>query len=253
MFRLLKTPSYLSPKNAFDYVKLEETSEKETKIPPPKEKREGTIFFANGNQYCGELEYEEPNGYGALTVFQEGKKMGEITGTWNSGVFQSCHTFKNHTASFDVLSTVYHPKHTIIPTFCIEKTERFKFALPNQINYSNGNKYIGDTQNNLPHGKGTAYHYEAGCIYGTWVLGNLQISKCHVFYPNEDSYIGDFQHGQPHGFGTLHYGPIKSPSGSIQGYWEKGELIHCTAVQNNIYRKDILHKHYFTKGITNAN
>ncbi|MBA0855991.1 hypothetical protein Goshw_021900 [Gossypium schwendimanii] len=97
------------------------------------------------------------------------------------------------------------------PVSCIdvENVER-----PNKKVFSNGDLYVGDFKEVLPHGKGR-YTWSNGIVYeGDWEAGKMT-GKGLLLWPSGERYNGDISGGYLHGVGTL-----TSPDGSMyEGQW----------------------------------
>ncbi|MBA0614349.1 hypothetical protein Godav_014655 [Gossypium davidsonii] len=91
----------------------------------------------------------------------------------------------------------------------VETVER-----PNKKVFSNGDLYVGDFKEVLPHGKGK-YTWSNGIVYeGDWEAGKMT-GKGLLLWPSGERYNGDISGGYLHGFGTL-----TSPDGSMyEGQW----------------------------------
>ena len=86
--------------------------------------------------------------------------------------------------------------------------------------WPNGDKYVGEFQNNVPHGQGT-YTYS----YGDKYVGEFQNNGKHgqgtYTYLYGDKYAGEWQNDLRHGQGTLTF----SDGYTITGTWANGEHI----------------------------
>ncbi|KAK8563150.1 hypothetical protein V6N12_011206 [Hibiscus sabdariffa] len=80
--------------------------------------------------------------------------------------------------------------------------------------FSNGDFYVGDFKEVLPHGKGK-YTWSDGMVYeGDWEGGKMT-GKGVLLWPSGEKYNGDISGGYLHGFGTR-----TSPDGSLyEGQW----------------------------------
>jgi len=86
--------------------------------------------------------------------------------------------------------------------------------------YENGDKYIGEFKNGLPHGRGV-YHYQNGNVYrGQWFQ-----HKRHGYgtfaWTSGDTYIGEYYNHKRHGEGTY----IFADGTKQKGVWKEGKLV----------------------------
>ncbi|KAE8716916.1 Phosphatidylinositol 4-phosphate 5-kinase 8 [Hibiscus syriacus] len=96
------------------------------------------------------------------------------------------------------------------PVSCnVQNTERL-----NMKAFSNGDFYVGDIKEVLPHGKGK-YTWSDGTVYdGDWEGGKMT-GKGVILWPSGEKYNGDISGGYLHGSGML-----TSPDGSLyKGKW----------------------------------
>ncbi len=95
---------------------------------------------------------------------------------------------------------------------CMNGKGRFIFA--------NGEKYIGEFQNSLPHGRG-AYHNNDGTVYrGPFVNGKRQ-GYGTLTFSNGESYIGEFKNNMRHGEGIYTFKDGKQQKGK----WRDGTFV----------------------------
>jgi|SaaInlV_125m_DNA_1040241.scaffolds.fasta_scaffold72340_1 hypothetical protein len=79
-------------------------------------------------------------------------------------------------------------------------------SITSQINYTNGDKYIGDIEDDCPHGKGkmTFANNEIMSYDGDWINGNKHGYGSYI-YTNGAIYNGNFSNDVLDGEGTLVY------------------------------------------------
>ncbi len=86
--------------------------------------------------------------------------------------------------------------------------------------YSNGDKYIGEFKDGLPHGRGV-YHSKNGNIYN----GQWSKSKRHGYgtfkWVSGDTYIGEYANNKRHGMGTY----IFADGTEQKAEWKHGRLL----------------------------
>jgi hypothetical protein len=86
-----------------------------------------------------------------------------------------------------------------------------------KIIYSNKDIYIGDYQNNQPHGKGTMKFHTKTTYTGTFSFGKAT-GFAYIYYNNGDIYKGQCVNGLPHGFGIILY----NDGDTFTGNWVDG-------------------------------
>ena len=117
---------------------------------------------------------------------------------------------------------VVTPKVESKPVYVAPKVEN------KTIKYPNGNEYVGDSINNVPHGFGT-YYYKSGVNNGCSIVGMFTNGKINglstIHYKDGSYYIGDFKDNYKHGKGTLY-----KKDGSVEHFeYENGKLKTTTS------------------------
>ncbi|MDG1947876.1 MAG: trypsin-like peptidase domain-containing protein [Amylibacter sp.] len=187
---------------------------------------QGTYTYANGDTYEGGYKNDDRDGQGTYTYANGRKEVGE---------------FKNN--ALNGYATKYFANGTIDKQG-IFKDDEFLYAqtktLPNcpssgyfhncfgLFKYDNGDKYLGEWQNDKSHGQGT-YTWADGEKYvgewqndqkhgqGTYIystgnkyVGRYKNSKKHgqgIFtWANGDRYVGEYKNGMSNGQGTYTWG-----------------------------------------------
>ena len=111
------------------------------------------------------------------------------------------------------------------------------------ITYSNGDQYVGDMSNGVPHGKGTyiyangdkyvgefksfsfhgqgSYFFTSGNLYDGYWEDDKQNGQGTFTWANGDQYVGEFKDGNRHGQGTLTWA-----NGAVwSGLWRRGQAV----------------------------
>jgi len=187
---------------------------------------QGTYRYANGDTYEGGYKNDDRDGQGTYTYANGRKEVGE---------------FKNN--ALNGYATKYFANGTIDKQG-IFKDDEFLYAqtktLPNcpssgyfhncfgLFKYDNGDKYVGEWQNDKSHGQGT-YTWADGEKYvgewqndqkhgqGTYIystgnkyVGRYKNSKKHgqgtFTWANGDRYVGEYKNGMSNGQGTYTWG-----------------------------------------------
>ncbi|XP_022989580.1 phosphatidylinositol 4-phosphate 5-kinase 8-like isoform X1 [Cucurbita maxima] len=110
---------------------------------------------------------------------------------------------------------------------------------------SNGDVYIGNFKDGLPHGKGKYTWFEGTIYEGDWEDGKMA-GKGKIIWPSGAKYEGDISDGSLHGFGTFNYSGGSIYSGawrmnihhgigrkiytnldSYEGSWKEGKPEGC--------------------------
>ena len=109
------------------------------------------------------------------------------------------------------------------------------------INYDNGDKYVGEVSNGVPHGHGT-YFYAHGDKYIGEYKDGLQHGHGTYIYATGDKYIGEWKDDLEHGHGTYIWangakyigeykdniewnGVYYNADGTVRGTYSNGEWI----------------------------
>ncbi len=141
----------------------------------------GTITKDDGSIYTGEFLDNKFNGYGTLT-----SPDGTITeGMWEDDRFVG--ELKNQTG-------------------CVSGDCKNSYS----VLVKNGEKYIGEFKNGLPHGMGRYILADGSSYVGSVVAGKIDGYGSLTYAPSEDpkapkKYVGDIRNGKPNGYGALFY------------------------------------------------
>lgn len=93
--------------------------------------------------------------------------------------------------------------------------------------FDNGDKYIGEFQNSLPHGRGAYYNKDGSYYKGPFVEGKRQGYGAFV-WTNGEQYIGEYNNNMRHGEGTYIY---------VDGHQQKGIWRDGTFVEEIVEKK----------------
>ena len=96
------------------------------------------------------------------------------------------------------------------------------------INYDNGDKYVGEISNGVPHGQGT-YFYASGAKYIGEYKDGLQHGHGTYIWADGEKYIGEYKDGLYHGHGTYIY---------VDGYKYVGEYKDGIELDGIAYNAD---------------
>ncbi|MBR2200875.1 MAG: caspase family protein [Bacteroidales bacterium] len=161
-------------------------------------------LYEDGSRYVGMNRSNKHNGWGTLTKDDGSIYTGEFLDN-----------------KFNGFGTLTSPDGTI--TEGMWEDDRFVGELKNQIgcvsgdcknSYSvlvkNGEKYIGEFKNGLPHGMGRYILPDGSSYVGSVVAGKIDGYGTITYAPSEDpkapkKYVGDIQNGKPNGYGALLY------------------------------------------------
>ena len=161
-------------------------------------------LYEDGSKYKGYNRNNKHNGWGTLTKTDGSLYVGE---------------FKDD--QFNGFGTLHNPDGSI--TEGMWEENRFIGELKNQTgcvsgdcknSYSvlvkNGEKYIGEFKNGLPHGMGRYIHPDGSSYIGSVVAGKID-GYGTITYAKSDNpkapvkYVGDIQNGKPNGYGAMSY------------------------------------------------
>ncbi|PSS24315.1 Phosphatidylinositol 4-phosphate 5-kinase [Actinidia chinensis var. chinensis] len=130
------------------------------------------------------------------------KELGSIVKAWEATVRKSQASAKKRGNSFFPTMSVAHADDE--DTGCEDCTVKV---------LSNGDMYIGQWLDNLPHGQGK-YLWADGCMYvGEWFRGKT-MGKGRFSWPSGATYEGEFKSGYMDGFGTY-----TGVGGTYKGSW----------------------------------
>ena len=163
---------------------------------------QGTYTYANGDTYEGVYKNDDRDGQGTYTYANGRKEVGE---------------FKNN--ALNGYAITYFANGSIDKEG-IFKDNEFLYAqtktLPNcpssgyfhncfgLFKYDNGDKYLGEWQNDKSHGQGT-YTWADGDIYIGEYKNDLMDGRGTYTWSAGDKYVGEWQNDQRHGQGTYIY------------------------------------------------
>jgi len=213
---------------------------------------QGTYTWADGDKYVGEYKNNEQNGQGTYTWTNGDKYTGEFKDGMYNG--QGTYTYTNgrkvvgnwKNDKLNGYATKYFANGTIDKQG-IFKDGEFLYAqtktLPNcpssgyfhncfgLFKYDNGDKYVGEWQNDKSHGQGT-YTWANGEKYvGEWQNDQKHGQGTYI-YSNGNKYVGRFKNSKKHGQGTFtwangdrYVGEYKDGMSNGQGTytWGNGE------------------------------
>ncbi|MDB4046453.1 trypsin-like peptidase domain-containing protein, partial [Amylibacter sp.] len=214
---------------------------------------QGTYTWASGNKYVGEWQNNKKNGQGTFIWVDGDKYVGDIkNGKWNG---QGTYTFSNGKKHVGIWENNKLNGYAIkyfadgsIDQEGIFKDDEFLYAqtktLPScpssgyfhncfgLFEYDNGDKYVGEWQNDDKHGHGT-YTYGpnsqwAGDKYvGNYRDGNSNGQGTYTFGPNSqwagDKYVGEFKDSSYGGQGTYIHANGNKYIGEFKGSKRNGK------------------------------
>lgn len=88
--------------------------------------------------------------------------------------------------------------------------------------YKNGDKYIGEFKNSLPHGRGAYYNKDGSMYKGPFVNGKRQGYGTFT-WKNGDKYIGEYKNNMKHGEGIYTY----ANGTQKKGIWRDGTFVEA--------------------------
>ena len=185
---------------------------------------QGTVTFPDGSMYFGEYRKGKHHGQGTLTSSDGSKYVGEWKDDkeWE-GIW--------YLASGEIEATY-------------SEGQRCESC---SITYSNGDQYVGDISNGIPHGEGTyiyvngdkyvggfksfsfhgmgTYYFASGNRYDGYWEDDQPYADIHFpgtfIWANGDQYVGGFKDGNRHGQGTLTWA-----DGAVwSGLWREGQAV----------------------------
>ncbi|MDC0983179.1 trypsin-like peptidase domain-containing protein [Amylibacter sp.] len=190
---------------------------------------QGTYRYANGDTYEGGYKNDDRDGQGTYTYANGRKEVGE---------------FKNN--ALNGYATKYFANGTIDKQG-IFKDDEFLYAqtktLPNcpssgyfhncfgLFKYDNGDKYVGEWQNDKSHGQGTYTWADGEKYVGEWQNDQKHGQGTYI-YSTGNKYVGRYKNSKKHGQGTFtwangdrYVGEYKNGMSNGQGTytWGKGE------------------------------
>ena len=157
-------------------------------------------YWDDGDLYCGHYEDGERSGYG-MYIVPDGKEFACCTdgwvyvGQWDEGEKSGTGAMYNSDGKL-----IYYgkfkkdkPKDTYpAPEAYIEAMSEFTFGI---INYTNGDKYIGELRNGLKSGKGLYIWEKGDAWYGSW--SNDTRNGYGIYMPYSGGYNkGNWENGQ---------------------------------------------------------
>ena len=206
------------------------------------ELKKARIFYPNGEFYEGEMANSIYNGKGKLInenkdifigEFLDGEKIGEGKINFSDGVVYTGNFFKNNFNGYGVLD---------LGNGLIYKGNfgnNFLEGKGTLIN--NEEKYEGDFEKNLFHGKGL-YTYNNGDEYeGDFEFG---IRKGKGIYRQKDGLIfeGFWENNVPNGFGKINYN-----GNVIKCNYHNGKIMDRPVDENGLYHNNIDYNFYNQK------
>lgn len=175
-------------------------------------------LYEDGSQYKGYNRDNKHNGWGSLTKDDGSLYVGE---------------FKDN--MFNGFGTLHNPDGSI--TEGMWEDDRYIGELKNQTgcvsgdcknSYSvlvkNGEKYIGEFKNGLPHGMGRYILPDGSHYTGSVVAGKIDGYGTLTYAPSDNpkapqKYVGDLQNGKSNGYGAMFY----QNGDFYYGHFEKNE------------------------------
>jgi hypothetical protein len=170
----------------------------------------GTLTGADGKTYTGEFKNNSPNGNGELILpdgakynggFRDGKYHGQGTYT---GVDGKKIIGEFNTGRFPVntaITTNEKPKNIESVTDCPDDISLGLHNCFGTYTYSTGDKYVGEWQDNYPHGQGTFTWANGDKYVGEYQNGEIT-GQGAITLASGDKYVGEFQDTERHGQGT---------------------------------------------------
>jgi len=89
-----------------------------------------------------------------------------------------------------------------------------------EMNFPNGEKYVGEVKDGQPHGRGTFIWPNGEKYVGDWKNGQRN-GRGRFFWPDGTKYFGDFRNNKKHGQGTYTYANGRT----YTGQWKNGNPV----------------------------
>jgi len=169
-----------------------------------KEGLRDTVYFVNGDYYCGEWHNNKRDGLGVMTYKKE---KTQYTGDWKNdkkegeGILAK---FINNT-----YKGVYSGQW---------KNDQRSGAGVNFYHDQEGAYYDGNWELDQRHGKGKMFFADKSVYDGDW-RDDLQNGFGTIYFPNGDMYQGHWKGGKRHGDGEFHF---QSRGQILKGTWSEG-------------------------------
>jgi len=84
-----------------------------------------------------------------------------------------------------------------------------------EVNFPNGEKYVGQVRSGQPNGQGTYTWADGGKYVGEWRDGQRNGRGTYT-WPNGDQYVGEFRNNKKHGQGTLTFASGRTQVGEFR-------------------------------------
>jgi hypothetical protein len=84
-----------------------------------------------------------------------------------------------------------------------------------EVNFPNGEKYVGEVRGGQPNGHGTYTWADGGKYVGEWRDGQRNGRGTYT-WPNGDQYVGEFRNNKKHGQGTLTFASGRTQIGQFR-------------------------------------
>ena len=159
----------------------------------------GSYWFSNGDEYLGEFKNGKLHGQGTYTYVNGSKKVGEWKNDKLNGYAVTYHPNGNvNKEGIFKDSTFLYAQTKTLPA-C--PTSGYFHNCIGTIIYPEGDKYIGEWQNDKRNGRGT-YTYAGGNKYlGEWQNGKKS-GQGTFTWANGEKYVGAWETGERNGQGT---------------------------------------------------
>lgn len=154
---------------------------------------EGSVYYVNGDTYCGALYNLKPYGHGKYTTNLNETCVGSFYAD-EKGILKFGYEEDGLGAEFGNNVKVYY-----------QNGDSYRGAVKNvDLSSYNGAMVNGNIATFVPNGYGTyRYASEGIACHGRWTNG--QISQGELYYPNGDHYEGELSGTQRHGKGKMYY------------------------------------------------
>jgi len=170
-----------------------------------KEGLRSTVYYVNGDHYCGEWSANLRHGLGVMTYKKDGT---QYTGDWK----------KDQKDGEGILSQLINGVYKGIYSGQWQNDER-NGAGVNFYHEEDGEVYYdGNWLNDKRHGQGKMFYGDGSVYDGEWEAG-LEMGFGRLYMPSGDMYEGHWKDGKRHGSGEYHF---QSRGQVMKGTWSEG-------------------------------